>query len=201
MSSGSDLLRRIACRLIRHAASVLPPGRDHWAEAMAAELTYMPDEKAALKWAFGCVLASYSERIQAVTTVRPGISRWVLCVEMTCFFAIPALGFVAELTPPYYAPWRETIFILSIALLGPVGLSVAFKTVVLNRPTLPAPGSLALGILAAWALLADLMYLLARGGAMSLDWWRGYILVALLPALGTVHLIYLARSANAASTV
>jgi hypothetical protein len=159
---------------------------------MAAELAYMPDEKAALKWAFGCVLASYSERIQAVTTVRPGLSRWVLCVEMTCFFAIPALGFVTELTPPYYAPWREIVFILSIALLGPVGLVVAFKTVVLNRPALPAPGSWALGMLAAWALLADLMYLLARGGATDLDWWRGYILVALLPALAAAHLIYLA---------
>jgi hypothetical protein len=36
---------------------------------------------------------------------------------------------------------------------------------------------------------------------MSFDWWRGYILIALLPALATAHLIYLARSANAAGKV
>jgi hypothetical protein len=41
-SDDSYLLQRIAFGLIRHAASVLPPGRDHWAEAMAAELDHIP---------------------------------------------------------------------------------------------------------------------------------------------------------------
>ena len=192
MIAHSRFLRRTAAWLLRHAAQVLPKNRSHWAHAMAAEFEHIPSHLEALRWALGCVLASYSERIQHMATIKPGISRWVLCVEMVGFFSIPALGFVAMLTPPYYAPWREIIFILSIALLGPIGLIVAFKSVVLNRPALSSTGSWALGMLAAWALLADLVYLLARGGATQLDWWRGYILVALLPALGAIHLIYLA---------
>ena len=60
----------------------------------------------------------------------------------------------------------------------------------------------ALRILAAWALLADLIYLLALNRAMDLDWWRGYILVALLPALAAVHLIYLStRSRTIGATM
>jgi hypothetical protein len=203
MSGGnSSLMLRIAVRLVRHAAMVLPPNREHWADAMAAELAHIPDSAAALKWALGCVLASYSERIQDMTAVKPGLSRWVLCVEMFCFLAMPTLGFFDVLTPPYYAPLRATIFILSIALLGPVGLVLAFKTVVLNRPELPAVAAWALRILAAWALLADLIYLLASNGAMELDYWRGYILVALLPALAAAHLIYLStRSRTVGATL
>ena len=132
-----------------------------------------------------------------MATVRPGLSRRVLCVEMFCFFVMPTLGFFDVLTPPYYTPFRVTAFILSIALLGPVGLVVAFKAVVLNRPQLPAVVAWALRILAAWVLLADLMFLLASNGAMQLDWWRGYILVALLPALATAHLIYLSTQSKA----
>jgi hypothetical protein len=197
----SSLLHRVANRLVRHAAKVLPPKREHWADAMAAELAHIPDDAASLKWALGCVIASYSERIQHMTTVRPGLSRWVLCVEMLCFFAMPALGFFDELTPPYYAPLRATIFILSIALLGPVGLVVAFKTVVLNRPGLTTVAAWALRILAAWALLADLIYLLASNGAMQLDWWRGYILIALLPAFAAAHLIYLSTRSRPVGTM
>jgi hypothetical protein len=198
----SSRMHRIAVRLVRHAAKVLPPNREHWADAMAAELAHIPDEAASFEWALGCVIASYSERIQDMTSVRPGLSRWVVCVEMLCFFAMPALGFFDVLTPPYYAPLRATIFILSIALLGPVGLVVAFKTVVLNRPELPAVAAWALRILAAWALLADLIYLLASNGAMELDWWRGYLLVALLPALAAAHLIYLSsRSRTVGATM
>jgi hypothetical protein len=197
-----SLKHRVARRLLRHAAKVLPPSREHWADAMAAELAHIPDSAAALKWALGCVFASYSERIQDMTAVKPGLSRWVLCVEMFCFLAMPTLGFFDVLTPPYYAPLRATIFILSMALLGPVGLIVAFKTVVLNRPELPPAAAWTLRILAAWSLLADLIYLLASNGAMQLDWWRGYILIALLPALAATHLIYLStRSGTDGATM
>jgi hypothetical protein len=198
----ASLKHRAALRLLQHAAKVLPPNREHWADAMAAEIAHIPDDAAALKWAVGCVVASYSERIEDMTTVRPGLSRWVLFVEMFCFLAMPTFGFFDVLTPPYYAPLRVTVFILSLALLGPVGLVVAFKTVVLNRPRLPTVAAWALRILAAWVLLADLMYLLALNGAMDLDWWRGYILIALLPALAVVHLVYLsARSGTDGATM
>jgi hypothetical protein len=198
MSGGnSSLPHRVAVRLVRHAAKVLPPNREHWADAMAAELAHIPGGATALNWAVGCVFAIYSERVKDMTAVRPGLSRWVLCVEMLCFFGVPTLGFATFLFPPYYGPAREIIFILSVALLGPVGMMAAFKTVVLNRPALPAPEAWALRILAAWALLGYLIYLLARSGAMNLDWWRSYALVALLPALAASHLIYLSTRSKA----
>jgi hypothetical protein len=182
---------QLAIRLVQHAGKVLPADREHWAEAMAAELAHIPDDAAALKWAVGCVIASYSERIDDMSTSRPGLSRWVLCVEMFCFFIMPVLGFIDVLTPPYYTPLRDTVFILSVASLGPIGLAFAFKAVVLNRPALPRVGTWALGLLAGWALLAWLIYSVVRNGTMDLEWWRAYALVAVLPALAAAHLIYL----------
>jgi hypothetical protein len=201
MSSGSDLLRRIACRLIRHAASVLPPGRDHWAEAMAAEFDYIPKSAAALQWALGCVLASYSERIRIMTTVRPPVSRWVLILEMLfCFTPITLTFFAIVANFTRFQPMESFLF-LSVAALGPVGLAVAFRTIFLNRPSLPKVASWALCALAVWTLLAYSLHVLAESGGAALDWWREFVLIALLPALASVHLIYLARSANAASKV
>ena len=159
---------------------------------MSAELAYEPNDLSALKWALGCVLASYTERFKHMTTQRPYFSRWVLCVEMLCFLGIPALGFVTIGTPPYYAPLPVTLFILSTALLGPVGLALAFKSVVLNRPVLSAPETWTLRILAGWAVVGFFLYMVFGHGTMDLEWWRGYALVALLPAFAAIHLLYLA---------
>jgi hypothetical protein len=196
-SDDSYLLQRIAFGLIRHAASVLPPGRDHWAEAMAAELDHIPKSAAALQWALGCVLASYSERMRTMTIVRPPVSRWVLLVEMLAFFSFPTLGLFAVLANLATISGLDVAWLFSVAILGPIGLVVGFKAVVLNRPSLSKPLTWALTVLAAWTLVAYLLYMLSRSGGTSLDWWRGYILIALLPAVGTAHLIYLARSARA----
>jgi hypothetical protein len=193
MSGSSALMHRVAVHLLRHAAKVLPPNREHWAAAMSAELAHIPDDGAIFKWALGCVVASYSERIHAMTKTRPVISRWVLCVEMLGFFGFSTVGFFSEITPPYYAPWQQTLFVLSMALLGPVGLIAAFRSVVLNRPALPASAVWILGILAAWVTVAFMMFMWYRDGTMDLDWWRGYLLFGPLPALAAAHLIYLAN--------
>jgi hypothetical protein len=50
--------RRLAVKLSRHAAAMLPDGSP-WAQAMRRELDYIGDDRAALGWALGCVLASY----------------------------------------------------------------------------------------------------------------------------------------------
>ena len=57
--------RRLAVRLARHAALALPVAPSPWAEAMRRELEYIEDDRAALIWAFGCVLASYKARLAA----------------------------------------------------------------------------------------------------------------------------------------
>jgi hypothetical protein len=63
MSEGGDMnavhrRRRLAATLCRHAAAVLPD-TSPWARAMRRELDYIADDRAALDWALGCVLASY----------------------------------------------------------------------------------------------------------------------------------------------
>lgn len=67
-------LRRLAIALVRHAGRALPKARFQWATAMAHEVGCITDDAAALRWAFGCVLASYKERITAmgVPAVNPG---------------------------------------------------------------------------------------------------------------------------------
>jgi hypothetical protein len=71
MSAESSRWRRIALKVIGHASWVLPGARSGWADAMQRELDYIEDDRAALRWAIGCVMASYSSRLAA----RPR-SRW-----------------------------------------------------------------------------------------------------------------------------
>jgi len=62
--------RRLAVKLARHAALALPGARSPWAEAMRRELDYIENDRAALRWAFGCVLASYKARLTAGSSSR-----------------------------------------------------------------------------------------------------------------------------------
>src|SRR5215470_6670186 len=70
MNATPSRLRRLADTLARHAARVLPSAPSSWAQAMRHELDYITDDKAALRWAFGCLLASYKARF----TQRPRLS-------------------------------------------------------------------------------------------------------------------------------
>jgi hypothetical protein len=63
MKAAPSPFRRLALTLARHAARVLPCAPSSWAQAMRHELDYIADDKAALRWAFGCMLASYKARL------------------------------------------------------------------------------------------------------------------------------------------
>jgi len=62
MNAAPSRFRRWAVTLARHAARVLSSAPSSWAQAMRHELDYIADDKAALRWAFGCMLASYKAR-------------------------------------------------------------------------------------------------------------------------------------------
>jgi hypothetical protein len=62
--------RQWAVKLAQHASWVLPGARSPWAEAMRRELDYIENDRAALCWAVGCVLASYKTRIAAWSGFR-----------------------------------------------------------------------------------------------------------------------------------
>jgi pimeloyl-ACP methyl ester carboxylesterase len=61
MSATPIWWRRLAVKLAQHASRVLP-GAGPWADAMRHELDYIADDRAALLWAFGGLLASYRAR-------------------------------------------------------------------------------------------------------------------------------------------
>jgi hypothetical protein len=56
--------------MVGHASWVLPGARSGWADAMRSELDYIENDRAALRWATGCVTASYSARLAALPRLR-----------------------------------------------------------------------------------------------------------------------------------
>jgi len=63
MNGAPSRWRRFSVTLARHAARMLPGAASPWSEAMRRELDYIADDRAAVRWALGCVLASYRARL------------------------------------------------------------------------------------------------------------------------------------------
>jgi hypothetical protein len=70
MNASPGWWRRRAVELARHASWVLAGAQSPWAEAMRRELDYIEDDRTALRWAVGCVLASYKARLAAWSGFR-----------------------------------------------------------------------------------------------------------------------------------
>lgn len=66
MTATSGRWRRIAEKVIGHASWMLPGAQSSWADAMRRELDYIEDDRAALRWAIGCVMASCAARLSAL---------------------------------------------------------------------------------------------------------------------------------------
>jgi pimeloyl-ACP methyl ester carboxylesterase len=66
MNAISGRWRRVAQKVVRHASWLLPGGQSSWGDAMRRELDYIEDDRAALRWAIGCVTASYVTRLVAL---------------------------------------------------------------------------------------------------------------------------------------
>jgi hypothetical protein len=62
---------------------VLPSSRLDWARAMRAELDHLQDDREALIWAIGCVVAGSKERIGTMFAANLKISRWILALDGT----------------------------------------------------------------------------------------------------------------------
>jgi hypothetical protein len=84
MNSGPSFLRRIATALMKHAIRVLPSARSEWAEAMQHEIHHIENDREALTWAGGCVLASYAERSRVMSVMNSGWARAVLIPAIAC---------------------------------------------------------------------------------------------------------------------
>ena len=132
-----------------------------------------------------------------VGTLR--ISRWVLGLEMImCFWwltwmfgALVTRGFYGFAGPLPMDAWFFEMLLATVA--GPIGLIVAFKSIVLGRPVLNRTTMAVLCVPVAWTVIAYGAEFVTRGHGV-LDALGLIILFALLPALGVAHLVYLSRS-------
>jgi hypothetical protein len=70
--------RRLALSLVRHAAFILPNGAAQWGAAMQCEVAHISPDRAALRWALGCVTVGYLERIASLNVVHTTVLRWAL---------------------------------------------------------------------------------------------------------------------------
>ena len=198
------MLLKLACRL-------MPPERREWAEAMKAELPYLPRE-AALSWAAGCVVAALKQRFALMNTGSFRVHRWVLLVEILgCFGPATLAWWIITFGHGGVAYWNSDVigkYIPGMALadqyqvwlhagraitglIAPIGLFLGLRHVIRNR----ALDNRALGyaLVAAPVLqtAADIVGAI-RFGADPLP--PGiFVLLVLLPIVGITHLMYLAK--------
>jgi hypothetical protein len=220
MNASVSLRRALTLVLIRCVDQVLPASRADWAKAMRAELDHLQDDEDALAWAMGCLVAASKERIVTMLTGNLKISRWILLPEMLLCFVPLTIGWLdaiggnsgivrlnGDVIQKHFlqVPGGTVILAALIAgailgVLGPLGLTAAFRLVVSGHPprnrwlrTALVAGPVAYGVL-------TLVIRVALGGADALgfdaadsfDFWSGVLLLSALPALGAVHMLRLA---------
>lgn len=98
----SNMSRRLARGIVRHAARILRPVRPVWSEAMEREFEHIDSNHGAVIWAVGCVWASYLERLKtkALSIVSTAVLFWMLSALIPisgCFWIwyLISLGYLA----------------------------------------------------------------------------------------------------------
>jgi hypothetical protein len=161
---------------------------------MLNELDHLPDAGTAIRWALGCLFASYFDRINTMNRSLKHVSPFIFSLEMLLCFAPVTWLCVAVLSSAMHGSWSPTDALLyaSATLAGPVGLVIAIRTALLKQ-TVGRVANVALCVLAAWTFVAYSGLIVRNEGGLSSDGWRSFVLIALLPALATAHLIYMAN--------
>lgn len=198
MSARRSFTRRIASALVTHAAHILPLQRREWSSAMISEVDHLPSAGAAIRWAMGCIITGYIERIRMSRSMRH-VSRWVLSLEMLLCFVPVTWLFAAVISSSIRvmpSPPTALLFV-SATLVGPIGLLMAAKTLVFRR-AVGRITSAALCVLALWTFATYLALISRHPGALSSD-WREIVLIAVLPGLAAAHLAFMASEAPKSS--
>lgn len=215
-------MRQLACMLVRLAARLMPGARREWAVAMMSELGFLQSGHAALDWAFGCVVAAARERFAIMRTGSLKISRSIAALEMLLCFAPLTLGWwdgiagvsglvrfipIIEHGQLTRVPGGENylalmIFLTIVSMAGPLGLILAFRSIVLGRSL---RSRWLCGALIAGPLFLGILQLLVNGiparNIGAFDFWAGLLMLSVLPACGALHLFHLGSPAPHASSV
>jgi uncharacterized membrane protein YsdA (DUF1294 family) len=131
---------------------------------------------------------------------RPPLPPWLLSMEMLlCFVPLTFFTVVLVVASINRAmPIPAALLNLSATAVGPIGLLVAFRMIILKQTKIRRFVSVLLCLLAGWTLLA--FALLGAGGSNSIsEWWREFVLIALLPAMGCVHLVLMSSYSTKSS--
>ena len=190
MIFGEAKARKMAALLVSHAAWVAPPERKEWLHAMINELDHVPRGASVLRWELGCAAVSYLERLNIMTRSLTSLPRWLLSLEMAVCLVPLTWLFVAVLTTTAQGrlPLGYGILSGSATLLGPVCLAVAMRVVFARKSSVGRVTVTLLPLLAAWTVVAYAGQLLHNGSPFS-EWWREFVLIALLPSWAVVHLL------------
>jgi hypothetical protein len=192
MTTPESTLRKAAVWLGTKCGDLLPARQSEWAAAISHEIRHIPSDFEAMRWSLGAVRACLNERMRAMSARVLRVTRWVwipemlLCfVPLTWFWVVLAgetLGRsgLIGITWPY----------LLVAALGPLGLALAiWKTLM---PAVPMKQAVLVGLCIATGGVIALQVsgwlpLFGAGGPMA-DWWRDFVLIAVLPFMGALHL-------------
>lgn len=202
MTFGEAQARRMAALLVRHAARVSPPGRKDWSHAMINELDHLPRGASALRWALGCALVSYLERMNMMTRSLTSLPRWLLSLEMAvCLVPLTWLFLaVLSMTARGRLPVEYGVLSGSATVLGPVSLAVAMRIVFVRKGSVGPVTATLLPLLAAWTVVAYAGQPFHDGLPFS-AWWREFVLIALLPAWAVLHLLKINSQRRAGAAI
>ena len=191
MNSLQIVSRRVVRGLMKHAAIVSPGKRAEWVQAMDNELDYLPSDLCAVRWAVGCIFVCYSERMRAMIRSLESLPRWMLALEMLMCFLPLTLVFSTVVLAGAHGGFtlQNSLLYCSGSILGPLGLVAAFRSIFLAPGGMSRPTIAGLCLLAAWTLAAYTSQILTFGQSHLSDWWREFVIIALLPALAVLHLV------------
>jgi hypothetical protein len=199
--------------LLALAGRLMPSARREWAEAMSAEMHYLPRD-AALSWAAGCLIAALKQRYTHMLKGNLRVSRWVMLFEtLGCFgpaalawweFTFGLSGWV-RLSPALVGrvfldvPGGGWVFGLWLgfgvaAMVSVIGLGLGLRHVLTGRALRSRGlGYSLIAVLVLHSVAATLGRLWLGGGDFALR-AEMFVLLTLLPVAGLVHLMYLARA-------
>ena len=213
------LARRTATEIARATAAWLEQTRRRdWGRAMRAEIEHIEGDWQALRFACGCAWAAITLRSTAMDLGNLRVSRFVLALEMALCFVPLTLGWLDVLFGQSGVAWLDAAAVeryylvntdgvaalakqlvgAAVGVLGPVGLIVAVRHLVLGRAL--HHGMLGVLLIAGPIALA-VVYVaanLATDTSWSTEWAGFYVLFVALPLAGAAHLLILGRS-NAAA--
>ena len=119
------------------------------------------------------------------------LPRWMLSLEMLMCFLPLTLVFSTVVLAGAHGGYTLQAWLLycSGSVLGPLGLMAAFRSLFLARGGMSRATIAGLCMLAAWTLAAYASQILTFGQSHLSDWWREFVIIAVLPTLAVLHLV------------